>query len=391
MSKEHPILFIFSNSYPGIGNTYSSNFIHNRVKNYSKDFNCVVLKQAEEASYIFDGIVVITYTNDIQVKSILEEYSPNLVLIHFINRWMITKILPLITIPIVVWIHGVEALAWYRRLFNYSPSDLISLDFYKMIRQNFLQLWCLRKVIGKSNNQQQVIHFVFVSNWMKKMCERDTFIKCKYYSIIPNPIDTKLFEFKPKTEYQRTKILLLRSFESRKYANDIAITAIKKLSKRDYFNSLEITIIGSGRYFKKLTKGISGFSNIKIINTYINNSEIPRIHEQNGIFLCPTRQDAQGVSMCEAMSSGLVPITSNNTAIPEFVQHNVTGFLSSSSKSIVRWIDFIYNNTEVFKLISQYASESVRNSLSNDVINPRELGVFKEYINKHKIENTICN
>ena len=37
----------------------------------------------------------------------------------------------------------------------------------------------------------------------------------------------------------------------------------------------------------------------------------------NGIFICPTRQDAQGVSMCEAMSSGLVPITLYNTAIPE--------------------------------------------------------------------------
>ena len=43
------------------------------------------------------------------------------------------------------------------------------------------------------------------------------------------------------------------------------------------------------------------------------------MHKKNGIFMVPTRLDSQGVSRDEAMSSGLVPITNNVAAIPEFV------------------------------------------------------------------------
>lgn len=381
MIKNRPLLLVFSNNYPDEKSTYSSNFIHNRVKSYLANFQCIILKQTTEASYVIQGISVITYTNESEVKSIIRNYSPNLILIHFINRWLITKILPGMTIPIIVWVHGVEALGWYRRLFNYSLSDVLTLVFYRRIRQNFLQLWNLRKIIKISNSQLQHIHFVFVSNWMKRTCELDTFIRCRNFSIIPNPIDTRLFEYKPKAGELRTKILLLRSFESRKYANDIAIAALIKLSRKDYFKSLQITIIGSGRYFDKLTDKLSSFSNVKIIKSYIHNNAIPEIHDLNGIFLCPTRQDAQGVSMCEAMSSGLVPVTSYNTAIPEFVKHKNTGLLTKSSNSIVDSIEYLYRNEEEFTKISNRAAKYIKTCLSNEIINPKEIAIINKHLN----------
>ncbi|XQF90920.1 hypothetical protein ACOBV8_06130 [Pseudoalteromonas espejiana] len=37
--------------------------------------------------------------------------------------------------------------------------------------------------------------------------------------------------------------------------------------------------------------------------------EIPKVHQKAGIYLGVTRMDAQGVSMCEAMSSGLPTVS----------------------------------------------------------------------------------
>ncbi len=46
-----------------------------------------------------------------------------------------------------------------------------------------------------------------------------------------------------------------------------------------------------------------------------------------GVFLSPTRMDAQGVMMCEVMASGLLTISSDNTAIPEFIVDEQNGIL----------------------------------------------------------------
>jgi len=71
------------------------------------------------------------------------------------------------------------------------------------------------------------------------------------------------------------------------------------------------------------------------------------LHDRHGVFLCPTRQDAQGVSMCEAMASGLVPITSDNTAIPEFVSDE-EGYLTRGADEIAMAIRTLDEQPQLF-------------------------------------------
>ena len=378
-------IIVLCDNYPTPNAEYSSSFVHNRVKRYSEHYKCEVIKRSQGKDYIIDGIQVRVYSGGKEFRDIYQESSPEVVLIHFISRWMIQEIIPMIKVPLIVWVHGTEALGWYRRLFNYAISDFLKIDFYKRAYHNYLQLRSLRNTIKLSNSNQHKIHFVFVSRWMKTICETDTHIRCSHYSIIPNPIDTDTFAYKIKDPNDRKKILLIRSFETRKYANDIAIKAILKLSKKTYFEDLKITIIGKGKLFQKYTEKVSGFKNIVILEEFIHNNKIPELHAEHGIFLCPTRQDAQGVSMCEAMSSGLVPITSKVTAIPEFVTHLATGILANSHTSIVKAIDLMYNNIDEFMRISANSSDFIFGELSNDILIPKELDLIKSYLDSAKL------
>ena len=230
------------------------------------------------------------------------------------------------------------------------------------------------------SNKNKSIHFAFVSDWMRNITEADTFTKIKNYSIIHNGIDTNLFIYRKKTAQHRKKILILRSFDSKKYANDLSMAAILKLSKKPFFNILEFHIYGKGMWWEKETNKIKHFSNVFLNNNFLNHLQIQALHKDFGIFLCPTRMDAQGVSMCEAMSSGLVPVTSLSTAIPEFVKDGQSGFLTKNSKEIAEKIELLYNNPELFLKMSENASQGIAKQAAIEKVVKEEIAVVEQCI-----------
>ena len=92
--------------------------------------------------------------------------------------------------------------------------------------------------------------------------------------------------------------------------------------------------------------------------------------------LIPTRQDAQGVSMCEAMSSGLVPVTSNNTAIPEYVNESC-GYLGNNVDDLKDAIKEMYYNPDIFLKKSKKASQHINKICSPQIVINKELNLIK--------------
>lgn len=369
---------LITNMYPKENNLYRNAFIHRRVKGYLEynsnlEITVFVLNNKLEQinRYVFDSVKVIEGNKKILTKLVSEKNYDKL-LVHFIDRHMMDVICRNnFDIPILVWVHGVEALGWYRRLFNFNVKE-----FPKYVVQNTRQMLKFKQFIKKSKEKN--VTFIFVSNWMKKVLEKDTLEKIKNYEIIPNVIDTGLFKYNDKSPELRKKILLIRPFASKKYANDIAIKAIKYLSSWEHFSDLEFRIVGEGKYFKTLTSKLKKYKNIFIQNQFLSQYEIANIHKEYGVFLCPTRQDAQGVSMCEAMSSGLVPVTSNNTAIPEFVDKE-SGFLTNNPMEIAKAIKKLYKNPEMFNQMSKNASRKINVKCGKDNTIAKELELILKY------------
>ena len=84
--------------------------------------------------------------------------------------------------------------------------------------------------------------------------------------------------------------------------------------------------------------------------------------------------------MCEAMISGLVPISSWSTAIPEFVSHNLNGILTKTSAEITEAIEFLYQNPKHFSTLSENASNYIINKAGVEKVINEELKFISSHI-----------
>jgi L-malate glycosyltransferase len=363
-------ILILTNQYPNQNDPYRNGFVHQRAINYILLNHSVevLLLSKHKVNYEYQGIKVIQGSKE--ELSIRINDSPDAhIAIHFINKHIIKLLYFAKPInKITIFFHGVEALHWKRRLFE------IGRGFTKYVIAISIHMFILKRFLGNYNN----IQFIFVSNWMKDVAEKDLNFKFKNYRIIPNVINTEFF--KPnidKTSKEKQTILLIRHFGSRKYANDISVRALFKLLKTDKYKNTKVIIYGRGKYFKRLTKKLTKFNSVEINNTFLTHEEIQVLHSKSGIFLCPTRQDSQGVSMCEAMSSGLVPITSDNTGIKEYVSLK-SGYLTDNTpETILESIIKLINNEKMFDEMSQSSRNEIVLKCSVKKTVEQELAYFE--------------
>ncbi|MGL5345865.1 MAG: glycosyltransferase family 4 protein [Peptostreptococcaceae bacterium] len=367
---------ILTNGYPSDNDLYRNAFIHRRAKLYkSSNLNLDIYYLCKDRyliSYKFDGVDIYK-GNSKMLEDVIKYGNYKKILIHFVDSTMIDTINKNIpNIEKVVWIHGYEAERWDRRLFNYTGDEIDRNKF--IFDKNDENKFIFLRKIYKSPEYT----FVFVSNYHKEACESDANTKTKHSYVIPNVVDEKLFNFTPKDIEQRKKILLIRPFKYKHCANDLAVKAIIELAKREIFKELEFNIYGEGSLFYETLSPIKDLKNVNIHNTFLTQDEISQMHKKHGVLLCPTRKDSQGVSICEAMSSGLVPVSTNIDAIPEFVPFNC-GMLSNPEDYIglANSIEYIYNHPDIFLEMSQNASSFIKNKCGIDKTISKELEIIR--------------
>src|SRR5699024_9133013 len=187
--------------------------------------------------------------------------------------------------PIIIWVHGFEAEAWYRRWFTFLESSksireaLQKKDRYYSEQNSFFH--------GLMTQNELDISFVNVSAWFQKyVVEPDNHAEFSDSIVIPNLVDEKLFPYNEKTIDKRLKILTIRPFASTKYANDQTVNAILELSTRPYFDELTFTICGAGPLFDTTVAPLRNFPNVKLMDKFFSQEEIRELHRSHGVVLC---------------------------------------------------------------------------------------------------------
>lgn len=370
-------ILIVSNNYPSYQEKYRNGFLHSRVQKYKKagvETDVFILKSGQATNFReYEGIQVIEGSNK-ALENTLKCGSHEKILIHFLDKEMwdvISKYEK--SCEILVWIHGSEIQPWHRRKFNHITKE--DERKAKLESKPRMEFWR-----GLFSNLPNNIKFIFVSQYFAEEVMEDTgiILEKKHFEIIHNPIDTENFNYIEKPVEQRKKILSIRPFASNKYANDMTVKSILELSKTKIFDDLEFLIIGDGRLFDEILEPLRKFSNVTIQRGFLSHKEIASIHKQYGIFLTPTRMDSQGVSRDEAMSSGLVPVTTNITAVPEFVDENC-GILTPPEdyKAMAEGVIRMYNHPEQFLSMSNNASIRIKNQTDSNLIIESELKMIR--------------
>lgn len=365
---------IFSKAYPSREDKYNYSFVHLRAKLYKKAGHEVkVFVIGKEEEYFYEGISVV------KTKEVMEKvmgYNPDTVCVHSPQKFlhndfdMFKQLNYLMSVfRITVWCHGFESLSFkHYPLRIASLKDLIKYPYiWYTHKVQLKEMRKLAKIVGESS-----IHkLVFVSEWMKEKAEESLGLKLSNSLVIPNPVDEELFKPVKKCVDQRFKMLSIRPFDNKKYANDLTIKTLSLVSK----GSLDLYGKGKNKVkWESLVKELK--ANVNIIEGFIDHEKIPELHKKYGLYVSPSRADAQGVSMCEAMCSGLPVITSNVGGIPEFVKEGM-GFVCDSVEEMAGKIIFLQAEPDVYKSMSEFASEKIREICGSKIIIEKELEILK--------------
>ncbi|WP_373376747.1 FkbM family methyltransferase [Cupriavidus nantongensis] len=367
---------VLTNHYPAYDDLYRNAFVHSRVRAYRKHgVRCDVFRfRANQAAAYdeFEDVDVTTGGAEVLHK-ILGSGKYRSLLVHFLDEAM-WEVLRHYTdrIKVIVWAHGADIQAFHRRSFLYHTDEQrITAMKNSERRMNF---W--RGLLQPSVDN---VHIVFVSRFLASTAAEDLGIDLSNisHSIIHNPIDTDRFEYVEKSADMRKKILSIRPFSSTVYANDLTVKAILKLSREPFFDELEIRIIGDGPMFDEVIDPLRKFHNVIIERKFVNHSDIALLHKQYGVFLCPSRMDTHGVSRDEAMSSGLVPVTTAVAAIPEFVDEKC-GILvpAESADEMAAGVCKLVRDPQLFLDMSARAARRVRSQSGSSAVISAELALF---------------
>ena len=365
---------ILTNNYASYDDLYKNGFVHSRVKSYQKQgLKCDAFRFKPGSSinfHEFEGVDVVTGDKEV-LSTQLINHRYKAILVHFLDAGMWEVLQHYISdTRIIVWCHGSDIQSYRRREFLYDTAE--EKDRAKNVGSKRDKFW-----LSLLKNMPENLHMVFVSNYLKNCVEEDLNIALpkNQYSIIPNPINTELFKYVPKSLEQRKKILSIRPYASKVYANDLSVKAILELSKEPFFKELEFRLIGDGPLFDEILEPLQQFENVHIDKRFLTQTEISKIHKEYGVFLCPSRMDTQGVSRDEAMASGLVPLTNKVAAIPEFTSSNCAVLAEPESyHEIALGVKKLFS-PELFEEMSLNASKFVKNKSSED-ITMTEIGLF---------------
>ncbi|ARQ06526.1 Glycosyl transferases group 1 [Macrococcoides canis] len=372
---------LITNAYPSEDKIYSNAFIHRRVKAYQQaglEIEVVVMTTKVKFDVEYDGVTV-KYLDEYQIADYVNNHQFHKLLFHFMNLKMFQAINMMHTVPpIIIWMHGFEAEPWFSRYYNFLSSKQSFLNvmerkdtYFEEVKEMFLALM---------DKKQYDATFIYVSkSYKEKYVDPYLGRVPEHYYIIHNPINESLFPYRQKKAEDRFHICNIRPYTAKNYANDITRDVILGLSKKKYFDKLTFELHGDGPLFDEITKPLERFSNVTLNKAFIQQYEIHEIHARNGIYLGPTRHDSQGVSLCEAMSSGLVPISNDIGAIKEFIADKETGLVAGRDdvEGMIERIDFLINQPDEFLRLSYNAAQEIRRLTGEQIITKKELEVIK--------------
>ena len=353
-------VLVVTPDYPSHANLYLCAFAHSRVKQYREQgLNVQVLSinpyRRHQMAYSWDGVPVFV-GGIVDLKRLVSRKQYKVIVTHFAEEYHYRVYDGYATNEQLIFIcHGPET------VYNYLHN--ICAPYFTSPEPHAEDIYPERTAYLIRYAKKSNVHWVFVSEWLKEKSEHELNTSFLNSSCIYNTIDEHLFPYCKKHPEDRKRILMLRKFDNNKnHSVDVAVQCILELSRRPFFDDLQIDIVGDGSIFEEITAPVKQFDNVSIQRKFVPNNQIAKLHAGHGIMLLPSRHDAHAVSMSEAASSGLVVVGSRVTSNPYFMdeEHNHTLAPPEDPHALADIIERLYNSPDEFLAISERLSERIR-------------------------------
>ena len=172
---------------------------------------------------------------------------------------------------------------------------------------------------------------------------------------------------------------------------DILLRAANILQEKDL--NFEIDIGGGGKGKETLVELVK---QLKIDNICKFVDDIPNkanYLESLSIFAAPSRQEAFGINICEAMERGLPVVSTKIGGIPEVVENAVTGILCEpdNPEERAKNLEILINDSEKRKIMGEKGRERVEELFNRSKTMKEHIELYNKLANNKKIHFAISS
>ncbi len=294
-----------------------------------------------------------------RLVKLINSFKPDIIHSHLFRATTWARISKLITktnAKLVTTIHGTETDIYHliERLM-YSVSDFI------IFPSNYLSKWYSNTITRLDSQKLKILY--------------------------PGVAINKAISYKKQ---ERIVIGTLSRLHPVKGIDNL-LNAAKILYQKNI--PFEINIGGGGKGEENLIKLVKELGLEKICNFVDNISNKAEYLEQLSIFAAPSRKEAFGINICEAMERSLPVIATNVGGIPEVIKDGFTGILCEpdNPKLLAQNLESLINNFETRKKLGENGRIRVENLFNRANSMKEHLELYERLIKAKKIHFAISS
>ena len=172
---------------------------------------------------------------------------------------------------------------------------------------------------------------------------------------------------------------------------DILLKAAKILYKRN--KQFEINIGGGGKGKETLAKQVKELGIEEICNFVDEIPDKTQYLDSLSIFAAPSRKEAFGINICEAMERSLPVVASRVGGIPEVIEDNVTGILCEpdNPESLAQKLEILINDFEKRKKLGEKGRKRVEKLFNREEAMREHLELYESLIRTKRIHFAISS
>ncbi len=247
------------------------------------------------------------------------------------------------------------------------------------------------KIWQQKNAAYQNLNFQIIapSSWMKSSVLRSSLMKGRQINIIPNTLETDVFQpqnqknARLKLNLPKDKFIFLTGFmPSKKDSHKGAAYLLESLellaAKRSIDpKNIELVIFGN-----RNTEDVPVFPfKTTFLGTIKDDQKLAACYAAADAFLIPSLEDNLPYTVMESLACGTPVIAFTTGGIPDMVSHQHNGFLAEyrSSQSFCEGMEWLINYP-VKEALRENARETVMQHFSEKVIAQKHLELYQSLI-----------
>lgn len=183
---------------------------------------------------------------------------------------------------------------------------------------------------------------IAISEFVKKTVIRDFNVKAEKVFVVYNGTEIDYDTNVEPEKRDKTKFIYVGRLIQEKGVQN-TLSALAKLKDCYQFH---FTVVGDGSYRGELERLTESLKLTKQVEFLGNRRDVKELLSQAGIFLhMPECEEGFGITVIEALASGIVCICAKKGALPEILGNSEFGYLVKSEQELITLLEWLLSDT----------------------------------------------